>query len=692
MLSDFAQFRDLFFDEAAEHLSTMEIGLLALSSEGADDDQLNAIFRAAHSIKGSAGSVGLSEISTFTHGLENILDRMRRRELAASEDLVALLLTATDTVRTLVEAARQGNADPIDVSTVSAALHAALGAPKPAAPVAPKPAPTPVHAPKRNHPYQIHFAPKPRVFFSGHDPLLVVRELGDICTHLDVRVNTTSLPPLAELDPERSYLEWDLTIETKESRDTVETIFLFIEDECELTITSMAHEAAEQSSAPAVTAATAAAPVPALSTERRAGADRRAGSSESSSIRVSIDKIDAMVDLVGELVISQAMVNQIVEDFDISRLPELREALGMVDRNTREFQERVMSVRMLPVSTVFSRFPRLVHDAAATLNKRVRLETEGGETELDKGMIERLSDPLTHLVRNSLDHGIEFPQDREQAGKSPEAVLTLRAFHEGGNVIVEVADDGRGLNTARIQQKALEQGLVRADQELSEAEIHALIFAPGFSTAAQVSDLSGRGVGMDVVKRNVEALNGSVSIRSEPGKGTRVQIRLPLTLAILDGLTVRVGKEAYVLPLLSIVETLRPVPSDVRTLLGKGEVLVVRGESLPFIRLHATFGLEDATTEPSLGIVAIVESAGRRYGLLIDEVIGQQQIVIKNLEANYRKLDAVMGATILGDGRVALILDVQELFRSAISQGGDLVPVNAASARDVTIHTESKVA
>jgi two-component system chemotaxis sensor kinase CheA len=339
-----------------------------------------------------------------------------------------------------------------------------------------------------------------------------------------------------------------------------------------------------------------------------------------------------------------------------------------------------MSVRMLPVGTVFNRFPRLTRDLSSRLGKRVRLVMEGEDTELDKGMIERLGDPLTHLVRNAIDHGLETPEVRRAAGKHEEGTVTLRAAHEGGNVIIEIVDDGRGLDATRIREKAVANGLIAPDEVLTPDETHNLIFLPGFSTAAVVSDVSGRGVGMDVVKRNVEAMNGTVTIHSTPGSGSRFRVRLPLTLAILDGLVVRVGTASYVLPLLSVVESLRPLPRDVRSVLGQGEVLVVRGESIPFVRLHASFGHADAVTEPSAGIIVVLETEERRFGVLVDEVVGQQQVVIKNLETNFRKLEAIMGATILGDGRVSLIADVQELYRIATRGRSAKDPSHAALA------------
>lgn len=673
MSFDPTQFHAVFFEEAAEHLTSMEGGLLALAPGANDPELLNAIFRSAHSIKGSAATLGFQPVASFTHVLENLLDRLRAGELAATDDMIAVMLRASDVLRELVDASRAGTAAAVETDGIIAALQAQLSADASAASPSAAAGATPAaHA--GEHDYAITFVPKPTLFVSGQDPLLVLRELAELGEVVALTCDTSRLPALDALDPEQCFLGWSMRLRTTAAPATIDEAFLFIEDDCAYSVTAVADDAAgpdDDAKAAAAAAAGDATAAPAApeggdGTERRQVGERRAGSAlDTTSIRVPIDKVDALVDLVGELVIAQAMVNQIVDNFDATRHAELQDALVTLDRNTRELQERVMSVRMLPVGTVFNRFPRLARDLSGRLGKRVRLVMEGEETELDKGMIERLGDPLTHLVRNAIDHGLETPEVRRAAGKHEEGTVTLRAAHEGGNVIIEILDDGRGLDAGRIREKAIANGLITADDVLSPDETHNLIFLPGFSTAAVVSDVSGRGVGMDVVKRNVEAMNGTVTIHSTPGAGSRFRVRLPLTLAILDGLIVRVGAASYVLPLLSVVESLRPAPRDVRTVLGQGEVLVVRGESIPFVRLHTHFGHDEAITEPSSGIIVVLETEERRFGVLVDEVVGQQQVVIKNLETNFRKLDAIMGATILGDGRVSLIADVQELFRIA---------------------------
>jgi two-component system chemotaxis sensor kinase CheA len=390
---------------------------------------------------------------------------------------------------------------------------------------------------------------------------------------------------------------------------------------------------------------------------------------------VPTDRVDHLINLVGELIIAQSMVSQIAGSFSIEKLPALLEAIAATERNTRDLQERVLSIRMVPASAVFNRFPRLVRDLSAASGKLIRLELSGEDTDLDKAVIEGLGDPLTHLVRNAADHGLESPEERADTGKPGEGVIRLSARHVGGAVIIELSDDGRGLDTARIRAKAVERGLVRADEALTDEQLHALIFQPGFSTAAVVSDLSGRGVGMDVVKRNLEALNGSIAIETAPGRGTRFRIRLPLTLAVLDGMALDVGGRVFILPLLAIVESLRPKASEVRTIMGAGEVVMVRGEAIPLLRLHRVLRVPAAVTAPERALVVIAESDGRRVGLLVDQLLGQSQVVIKNLETHFRRVEGVMGATITGEGRVALILDLQGLVRL-----GALAPSVAAVA------------
>ncbi len=644
MQIDLSRFRDTFFQESAEHLAEMESGLLRLEREPGDGELLNAIFRAAHSIKGASGTFGFEDVAHFTHGLESLLDRLRGGEIQVTHALVDLLLRSQDLLRELLARAAAGTPAPSEMAVLVAELTQAGG-------VAAKSATSPVEE-HRSEPakpnqtaYRIHFQPSLDLFQQGMDPLLILRDvaaLGESVTTIDAE----KLPPLAGLDPEQCYLAWKIRLLTSKTVEEIRDVFAFVEDSAQIRI-----EPEVSDSQPGTVAVA----------EPKAAATP----SGTASMRVATSKVDKLIDLVGELVIAQSMAKAIVENFTPSRLSHLREAMAETERYTRELQERVMSVRMLPIGQVFSRFPRLVRDVAAQLGKQVRVEMVGEETELDKGVVERMSDPLTHLVRNAIDHGIETPEERRRLGKPEEGLLRLEAYHQGGNVVVAVSDDGRGLDAERIRQKAVERGLIAESAALTAEQAHNLIFEPGFSTAETVSDVSGRGVGMDVVKRNVQALNGSVAVRTEAGAGTTVSIRLPLTLAILDGLLLKVGAETYILPLVSIVESIRPRPEQVRSIAGKGEVVAVRGEALPLMRLHQLFAIPTEVTDPCRGLTVIMEAGGQRTALLVDELLGQQQVVVKSLEAHYRKVQGVLGATILGDGRPALILDATGLAQAA---------------------------
>jgi len=509
--------------------------------------------------------------------------------------------------------------------------------------------------------WSIRFAPSTETFRHGMEPVLVLRELARLGEIAAVEPDTSRLPALELLEPDTCYLAWNVRLRSDRSEQEIRDVFAFVEDGAVLEIHPDAAGREEAGADPAAPAGQ-----PKLAAAR----------AESGSIRVATAKVDKLIDLVGELVIAQSMAAQILATGGSSALHRLQEVFAEVERYTRELQERVMGIRMLPVGSVFSRFPRVVRDLAAATGKEIALEIHGEETELDKGMIERLSDPLMHLVRNAADHGLETPAGRAAAGKPACGRIWLRARHQGGNVVIEVADDGRGLDPERIYAKALERGLVPEHAEASGDQVCALIFEPGFSTAESVSDLSGRGVGLDVVKKSVEALNGTVAIVNQPGRGVTFRIQLPLTLAILDGLLLRVGDERYVLPLTSIMESIAPRREQVRSVAGKGEVIALRGEPLPLVRLHHLLHRAAADGEDG-GLAVIVEHGGRRLALVVDELLGQQQVVIKSLETHFRKVEGVVGATILGDGQPALILDVAALAEMAKGAGGACRPAAA---------------
>ncbi|HBZ06363.1 chemotaxis protein CheA [Massilia haematophila] len=700
MTIDISQFYQVFFDEAEELLAEMERLLLAVDLAAPDAEDLNAIFRTAHSVKGGASTFGITDMSEVTHVLESLLDRIRKGEMALTSQHVDAFLAAKDTLKMQLDGHRNGAAvDQDTVANVRMVLHDLSEG---LVPVASLVAPSFLHAePKAQtgegaHRYKIEL---PSV--AQRDINALVDELG-----LMGRVSVTPL------EGGRSAL----IITTHESLDDIVAICSFVLDPDDLkifeapplTLEQRALEAAERAriedeqgygffdpadEAPAATdersddergygffqpieqiramagaeaqpkAVVAAAAVVEQHEEKKAVKKDEKGA-ESSSIRVSVEKVDQLINLIGELVITQAMIEQRSSGLDPMLHERLLSSVSQLTRNTRELQEAVMSIRMMPMDFVFSRFPRMVRDLAGKLGKKVDFITHGAATELDKGLIERIVDPLTHLVRNSIDHGIEMPDARAAAGKSEAGRLFLSAGHQGGNIVIEVADDGAGLNREKILAKAAQSGLAVSDS-MSDSDVWQLIFAPGFSTAEIVTDVSGRGVGMDVVKRNITAMGGSVDIRSARGFGTTISISLPLTLAILDGMTIRCGEEIYILPLGFVVESLQPRREDIRDIAGRGQVLKVRGEYLPLIPLYGVFDIAPRSMDPAEGIVVILESEGRRAALLIDDLVGQQHVVVKNLEANYRKVSGISGATILGDGGVSLILDVAALVRSS---------------------------
>jgi two-component system, chemotaxis family, sensor kinase CheA len=656
---------DTFFEEAEEHLNTFETGLLELEATPEDHEVIGRIFRAAHSIKGASGTFGLGDITSFTHALETVLDRLRAREIAYSADVARALLASVDVLRGLVRAAREGAAPPPEAVPVRALLEQfyRTAAPKGEA-IA-----QPIISLQVGRKVRVRFAPKPDFMCRGMDPLAILRDVAD-CGEVESRtVDASAVPSLDDLDPESFYLSFVLVMRTERTDAEIAEAFAFVDDLCTFAIEAELDEAPQEQIEPDAPVEGGAAgearsapttfPKDGVSPPKDAKIPAAA-----STIRVATEKVDKLLDLVSEIVIAQAMI------VDATRAPgpdaetRLNDALQALDRHTRELQERVMSIRMVPLASVFGRLPRMVRDLAGTIGKKVQLVVEGEGTEIDKSMVEQLADPLTHLVRNAIDHGLEFPEQRAEQGKPAEGTVRIRAFHQGGNVVIEVGDDGKGLDSKQIRAKAERLGLVSPDEVLTDEQIHEFIFHAGFSTAAKVSDVSGRGVGMDVVKRNVEALKGSLTLSTEMGHGTQVRLRLPLTLAIVDGLAVRVGAQTFVVPLLSVLESFRPTPSQVRAVLGASEVIDIRGTSVPVIRLHELLDEPNAERDPSRALLCIVEANGTSLALLVDDVIGQAQFVVKSLEVNYRKVPSLMGATILGDGRVAMIIDVQSLART----------------------------
>ncbi|EQA1593866.1 chemotaxis protein CheA [Enterobacter hormaechei] len=655
MSMDITDFYQTFFDEADELLADMEQHLLDLVPEAPDSEQLNAIFRAAHSIKGGAGTFGFTILQETTHLMENLLDEARRGEMQLNTDIINLFLETKDIMQEQLDAYKS-SAEPDAASfeyICNALRQLALEAKGEAsAPVVPAAKLSVVDAAAKPDSAPDAPAGKLRVVLSRlkeNEVNLLEEELGNLATLSNVVKGKDSLAA---------------TLDDGIGQDDIVAVLCFVIEADQIAFETEA--AAVEVPAPAEIAPAVVAAAPALkAVPKETAAPARgekpaARSSESTSIRVAVEKVDQLINLVGELVITQSMLAQRSNELDPVTHGDLITSMGQLQRNARDLQESVMSIRMMPMEYVFSRFPRLVRDLASKLNKQIELTLMGSSTELDKSLIERIIDPLTHLVRNSLDHGIELPENRVAAGKSPVGNLILSAEHQGGNICIEVTDDGAGLNRERILAKAISQGMA-VNENMTDEEVGMLIFAPGFSTAEQVTDVSGRGVGMDVVKRNIQEMGGHVEIQSKQGAGTTIRILLPLTLAILDGMSVKVADEVFILPLNAVMESLQPREEDLHPLAGGERVLEVRGEYLPLVELWKVFEVDGAKTEATQGIVVILQSAGRRYALLVDQLIGQHQVVVKNLESNYRKVPGISAATILGDGSVALIVDVSAL-------------------------------
>ncbi len=669
---DLSRFHETFFQESFDGLSIMEHGLLTLADAvggSVEPELINNVFRAAHSIKGSCGTFGFTEITELTHLLEAILDLMRDGLCQPHGAANEVLLRAVDAVRELMTARLEGRApDQELVSRASTELTQILAAVQPGAHAASGAEKKPAAAAGHSHPdLNIRFRPHQDLFHSANDPLQYLNELselGDITSKLDM----SRLPPLANLETTDCFLAWDVSLKNVTGPKTAaEDVFLWIDDRCELEITEVAAPAAAAAASTPVAA-------PVIPEKKPAAAEpaKKPAAKEASSIRVSTEKVDAVVNLVGELVITQSMLTCIGDDFQVSELTKLREGLAQLTRNTRELQETVLKMRMLPISSLFERFPRVVHDVSRQLNKSVALEISGETTELDRTVLEKLSDPLVHLVRNSLDHGIERAEVREKAGKPPQGTLHLHAEHKGGNVLIEISDDGGGLDTGRILARAQERGLVKTTDVLNDSEIHELIFEPGFSTAQTLSEISGRGVGLDVVRRNVQEVGGRVDITSRFGLGTVTTIQLPLTLAILDGQLMRVGDQRFVVPLVSIIESVQAGKSDIHSIADQVEIYHWRQEYLRVVRLNEFFRVDGAAETSERGLMIIVESRGNRIALSVDDLLAQQQVVIKSLETNFQKVDGIAGATILGDGAVAMILDVAEIIEKSKCLAGAL--------------------
>jgi two-component system chemotaxis sensor kinase CheA len=695
--------RQVFFQECEELLQAMEEGLSAMESGDADSETINAVFRAVHSIKGSGGAFGYEALVCFAHKFESVLDDLRSGRVEAHPDLMKILLRAGDILADHIAAVRDGRAQPNDAE-ISELLIKATADSAPPSPVldteadpfgftpvqiSVDPIPDPAPAVTR---WSIRFAPRASMLAKANDPFLILRELKTL-GETQISADLSRLPALADMDPEEVYFAWTITLATESERAKIEDVFEFVSDDSDVSIEKLEKpdqiEADDQAFAELMSQGLAALHEPAADVSAATMPEKAADSARlderrdvqtaavpdiavKQTIRVDLDKVDRLVNLVGELVITQAMLCQGVSDAALKQDSLIANGLSELEHLTRELQESVMAIRTQPVKSVFQRMPRLVRELSGQTAKQVRLVVDGEGTEVDKTVIERLSEPLTHMIRNAIDHGLETPAERVAKGKPPEGTVRLSAEHRGGRIVIEVADDGRGIDRERVREKAIERGLISPNANLSDEETDNLIFVPGFSTAAQLSNISGRGVGMDVVRRNILDLGGRVTISSVPQKGSRFSLTLPLTLAVLDGMIVSVGEQTFVLPLAHIVESLKPRREDVRAF-GAGRKLIrIRNNYVPLVSIGELLNVRGAKADPCDGVVILVEAeAMGALALAVGAIVGQQQVVIKSFESNYRHIEGIAAATILGDGRVALILDVNGLVsRCRESQTG----------------------
>ena len=725
-----AEIKATFFQECEEQLAELESGLLAMEGGELGAETVNAVFRAVHSVKGGAGAFGLDALVRFAHVFETTLDEVRAGRLAASAEAVKALLRAADVLADLVRAARDGGeVDQGRCDAIAAELSALTGIeeaddgddgmgeldfqPMQFAPIAFEEEPAPEAAPEPAG-WTLRFKPRAELYAKANETVLLLRELARL-GEVEVELDAGDLPLLPHLDPEGAYLSWTIRLRGDASEADVREVFEFVDADCELEVqavgadgepmaapggdldiaalismaqsavaetaaeaetaveeeaaiveTPLAEVALPEISAPPPPAPAAVAPAIPPAANARAEAGKAAAAATAPTIRVDLDRVDRLIDLVGELVINQAMLAARVNEAGIARATNIAGALDELEQLTREIQDSVMAIRAQPVKSVFQRMPRLVREVASITGKQVRLVTEGEGTEVDKTVIEKLTDPLTHMIRNAIDHGLESPEKRIAAGKNPEGVVKLQALHRSGRIVIEVADDGGGINRERVKQIAIDKGLVAVDASLTDEEIDNLIFLPGFSTASAISDISGRGVGMDVVKRSIQELGGRISIASRPGLGSTFTMSLPLTLAVLDGMVVTAGQQTLVAPLTAIIETLQPKRADVHSLGESARVISIRGSYVPLVDVGLALGYRAEPLDAEQAVALLIEAeGGARAVLLVDAIQGQRQVVIKSLEANYRRVPGIAAATILGDGRVALILDIDALVAAS---------------------------
>jgi two-component system chemotaxis sensor kinase CheA len=687
---------NVFLEESEDEIRELEAGLIKLEENHDDEDTINRVFRAAHTIKGSAGLVGFENVSNFTHSIENILDRIRNKDLVITKKLVSTLLTSVDLLKRMISASSEG--DEIESSEIEAAtqtLKRFTGSAKPAEKVQDGEGKGKSNAGDKVLSINMKF--RPDILSTGQDPIMLIQELKDLGEIIESRAYVDSIPDFYNLIPINCYTAWDITIRTQRPITDINNVFIFVMDENDISISDISalykdgidltlaekpigeilvekgivkesdvdkvlkeHKSTGQA---LVEKGIVAKDI----VEKMALAQSQSRKiAKSSTIRVDTDKLDKLVNLVGEMVISVARMSQCASEVNNEGVTRsLQGAIASMERISRDLQEQVMRVRMVPVEGTFNRFRRVVRDLSYEVGKKIEIRMEGTETELDKNVIEQISDPLKHMIRNSIDHGIEPPEERRTLGKPEVGTIWLKAFQREGNIYIEISDDGRGIDKEKVLKKAIDKGLAESGRTYSDKEIYEMLFAPGLSTAEKVSELSGRGVGMDVVKRNIEDLRGSVEIQSEMGKGSTFRVKLPLTLAIIDGMMVKVGSEVLTIPLSVIDKSVRPSRTEIKTVEGKGELVDIRGDYLPLVRLYQLFSLPSQKIDPTEALVVVLHGSRNRFGILVDDVLGQTQAVIKSIDKNFKKIDGTSGATILGNGRVSLILDVHSIERMA---------------------------
>ncbi|WP_448248711.1 chemotaxis protein CheA [Thalassotalea agariperforans] len=674
MTIDLAQFLPSFLEESYEGIEVMESGLLNL--QPGDLDAINAIFRAAHSIKGGAGTFGFDQVTKFTHLVETLLDEMRdgRRDISQSD--IEILLESVDCIRLLIDADKEQVpcTDP-KITETSQLLTDTLNETSPA-----DPSEEPEAIANDEVSWQIEFIPEHHLVKTGNDPIFLFNALNEL-GKTSIVCHNELVPDLHDIDAQELYLYWSITLVTSASEAEIREIFEWVEDECQLTIGKLPPESNEQNPIAEQEPAEVAEPV--QSSVKQASSEEAVtpttvttvketkvakSKPDAGSIRVGVDKVDSLINLVGELVITQSMLSELGNDFELAKIERLTSGLEQLLQNTKELQESVMRIRMLPISFAFNRFPRLIHDLSKKTGKDIELIIKGEQTELDKTVMEQIGDPLVHLVRNAVDHGIEPAEQRIANGKDAKGTIYLDAYHQGGNIVIEIRDDGGGIDRQAVFDKAMEKGLVDENTSLTDSQVFDLIFEPGFSTAKTLSDISGRGVGMDVVKRNIQSLGGRIQVQSEPNKGSAFKVHLPLTLAILDGQLVKVGTETYIIPLISIVESLQAKSKLINRVSGDMVLYRLREDNVPVLPIYQLFNLTAENTEVDNSLLVVVESDGQKVGLMVDDLLAQQQVVIKSLVDNYQQVEGISGATILGDGSVAMILDIPGMIAMAMKK------------------------